>query len=183
MAPAPWVNVEAIWRDTHPEPDLLVEPGKPILPAIHAKFGPDAAVARIYAGHCLEHVEQHLLFQVARDWFEILEPGGQLGVCQPDFYQALQYWKDGLISLTDLMRHGDVGDVWPEERWETWYRSGELDSWAMHSWNSIPERVHGLLRAVGFEVEPREPTPESMDGWPLTGYGGAQLACVGTKPS
>lgn len=184
FAPEPWVNVEAIHRDNHPRPALIVEPGESLLLAVCAEFGPDAGerVTRIYAGHCMEHVEQHLLHQVATQWFDLIAPGGELGICQPDFYKALQYWKDGLIDMTGLMRHGDVGDVWPEDRWEQWYRDGELDSYAMHSWNSIPERVHGLLRAVGFVVEPREPTREGMAGWPLTGFGGAQLACVARKP-
>lgn len=177
FAPSPWLNVEAIWRDKHPRPDILLSDFDRLADAVNG-----LAVTRIYAGHCLEHVEQHLLRATATEWFDLLAPGGELGVCQPDFYKALQYWKDGLIDLTGLMRHGDVGDVWSEDRWEQWYRDGELDSFAMHSWNSIPERVHGLLRAVGFVVESRDPTREGMAGWPLTGFGGAQLACVAVKP-
>jgi len=182
-----WINVEAIQRDNHPPADILLtckDPSRALYSAL-VDYGidePAGSVDRIYAGHCTEHIDQRDLFVVMSDWFNVLRPGGELGICQPDFYKALQYWKDGLIGLTDLMRHGDVGDVWPEDRWEDWYRNGEQDSWAMHSWNSIPERVHGLLRAVGFVVEAREPTREGMAGWPLTGFGGAQLACVGTKP-
>lgn len=183
FAPPPWINVERIHRDGHPVPEILLSHHSEALTlALSESIYMDRPLTRIYAGHCLEHIEQHQLYTTAMEWFDLLAPGGELGICQPDFYKALQYWKDGLIDLTGLMRHGDVGDVWPEDRWEQWYRDGELDSYAMHSWNSIPERVHGLLRAVGFVVEPREPTREGMAGWPLTGFGGAQLACVAVKP-
>ena len=180
---APWVNVEAIWRDTHPKPDILLSDyDYSLTDAIADVYGEDATVSAIYAGHTLEHIDQHIIVGVISEWFNLIEPGGELGVCQPDVNIALQYYKDGLIPLRDLHRHMEVGDVWDEDRWETWYRDGQLDSFAMHSWNSVPERVYGLLRAVGFVVEPREPTRAGMVGWPLTGFGGAQLACVGRKP-
>lgn len=183
-APGPWINVEAIWRDTHPKPDILLSDyDYSLTDAIADVYGEDATVSAIYAGHTLEHIDQHIIVGVISEWFDLLEPGGELGVCQPDVNIALQYYKDGLIPLRDLHRHMEVGDVWPAERWETFYRDGQLDSFALHSWNSVPERVHGLLRAIGFIVEEREPTREGMAGWPLTGFGGAQLACVGTKPS
>lgn len=130
----------------------------------------------------LEHVQQHLLMPTSREWFDLLEPGGELGIVGPDWWKALQYYKDGLIDVQTLTQHGEVGDRWDVDRWQRWYTDGMLDAYAMHAWCSTPERTVGLLRAVGFVVEEREPTRAGMSGWPITAEGGAQLACVGRKP-
>lgn len=181
LTPPPWIDVEAIQRDNHPRAEIVLG-DETLTEAVRAKYG-DTPVTKIAAIHMLEHVDQRDLVATVREWFALLAPGGQVGICQPDVRIALRYYKDGLIPERDLHRHMEVGDVWETERWETWYRDGELDSWALHSWNSVPERVHGLLRSAGFAVEEREPTKAGMLGWPLSGFGGAQLACVGTKPS
>lgn len=180
LSPPEWCDVEIIQRDNHPRAEIVLG-NETLTQAVRDRY-PDQSVTKIAAIHMLEHVDQRDLVATVREWYDLLKPGGQVGICQPDVDIALDYFKRDLIPKRDLHRHMEVGDVWPTERWEQWYRDGELDSFALHSWNSVPARVHGLLRSVGFVVEEREPTPEGMAGWPLTGFGGAQLACVGTKP-
>lgn len=182
MAPPPWVNVEAIQRDNHPAVDLLSPPGAPLAESLDAAYPGGYTVSRVFAGHCLEHVQQHVLLSTVVEWFDLLEPGGQLGIIGPDWWKALRYYKDDLIDVQTLTQHGEVGDRWPVERWEQWYRDGMLDAYAMHAWCSTPERTVGVLRAAGFVVEEREPDHDGMAGWPITAAGGAQLACVATKP-
>lgn len=181
MAPAPWLNVEVIQRDNHPRADILIG-DQTLTEAVRSRW-PDAPVVAICACHCLEHIPIESIMGVVGEWFDLLAPGGQLGITQPDFWIALRYYKQGLIDEADLIRHGEPGDRYDAARWEQWFRDGQLDSFALHSWNSVPERVHGLLRAVGFEVEVREPTRAAMAGFPITGEGGAQMAVVATKPA
>lgn len=181
-APPPWLNVEKIHRDTQPLAEVVLKEGQSLTEALTDLYPDGFAVARIMACHVAEHIDQHLLLATFREWFDLLATGGQLGIVGPNFYAALQYWKDDLIDLKTLIQHGEVGDIWTEDRWTEWYQSGELDSFAMHSWMSTPERTIGVMRAAGFIAEHREPTWEGMAGWPITASGGAQLACVGTKP-
>lgn len=158
-APAPWINIERIHRDKHPEPQLLWVGN--VLPY------DDGSVERVYAGHMMEHMPQEEAVEVVREWYRVLQPGGVLTVVGPDVNRALALFQSGQFSRNDLWERMEHGTVYTIERWTEWYRDGMLDSFATHSWNCIPERVIGMLQAAGF-VDVKELDPAVLTDWPLT---------------
>lgn len=177
-----WCSVDRIQRDNHPRVDVVWAEGETLREALDRDGYPDP-VTHILCCHIWEHVPQHELMPMAREMFDLLAPGGQMCIVQPDFWIALDYHVRGLIDKQDLMRHGEHGDfTWNESRWEEWFRDGCLDSYALHSWTSVPERVLGLMRAAGFHAEQRQPLRHDLPGWPISGEGGAQLAVLCTRP-
>lgn len=136
-----WVNVD---RAPHLEPDLVASADQ--LP--HAT----GSVARIYAGHVLEHLAwPEQVDDALREFHRVLEPGGRLMVVGPDIDRA----DPADVELVESIRYGG-------QRWE-----GDCHLWACTEALVVEalERVFGNAHPVPIVAVPVYWPVVSRIGW------------------
>lgn len=174
-APEPWWNIDRAFHPGLTEPDEVV-----------GEFLPyeDGSVRRMYIGHIMEHIPIYQIMGVIADWYRVLAPGADIAIVGPDVNRALDQFKQGRLTRDEVWHRMEHGQVTSIEAWTNLYAENRVDEHAMHHWNAIPERVHGMLSAAGF-VNLREVpiTSSELDGWPLVSRCDDQMAMLGSKPA
>lgn len=56
---------------------------------------PDNSIEMIWASHCLEHVPGGKVSETLKEWFRVLQPGGQAIISVPNFDYIARYWLHG----------------------------------------------------------------------------------------
>jgi len=71
----------------------------------------DGSVLELYCSHCLEHFPHPRTLSVLKEWYRVLQPGGQIYISVPDFDAMVKlYNKMGvLVPLIRNMLCGDQG--------------------------------------------------------------------------
>lgn len=94
----------------------------------------DGDVARLYAGHCVEHVPLTSFDATMREIARILNPDDGLAcfVC-PDVYRAINWYRDGKadFDLVDACLEGPDAGIDPASAWDGCF----------HAWNCHEARL------------------------------------------
>lgn len=151
-APFGWINID------HPSAELDGMINADIYcNALDLPFKDDVA-ERIYAGHIIEHFEEHELYSFLGEIDRVLDPEGVLMVVSPDMdrINALEHPEPWLLKAMELGNEG---------------REGEH-----HKWQPTEEAVLSFFEHEGFNARAVDLASIPSDGWPLVAITDWQFA-------
>lgn len=131
----------------------------------------DERIARIYAGHVLEHLAADAVPDVLAAWRAHPQVGAHtvLAVVGPDCDTGRRWVADGRMTEA---QYAEL-DVTPPGRVEE-HEGGP------HLWRCTEAGAAGLLRAGGWDSSPAALSVLAAGGWPLTSLIGWQFALIAT---
>lgn len=162
-----WTNTDVVRNEEHGiTPDIIA-------PASNLPME-DSSVTAVYVGHMLEHVAWESVAEVLAEMIRVMEPGAPLMVVGPDTRLALQMWRAGQLSDSDL-------DAILEN--EASYQGAGCWDGARHQWNCHSARVVLALSCAGFtDVTPLPIASPELDTWPVVSRIGWQCAVRALAP-
>jgi SAM-dependent methyltransferase len=131
---------------------------------------PDAYFERAYLGHVLEHVPSDDVPALLAEVRRVVAPGGPVLVVCPDVGLAVERYA---FQPTDKNR---------EHLWACAEGTGDGRPGERHLWNATAPRVLALVRGVFDDAEELPVEPQSLKGWPVMDFTGAQCAVLGRVP-
>lgn len=168
----------ADWVDT----DVICRPAENITPDMLASVTalPFACgtVARLYAGHCLEHLSLQdgppsAFDRAMRETRRVLGPDGVAVFVCPDLDVVLEWWRDGKAdrALLDACLEGPDDGIDPAAEW----------AGVWHAFNCTATRLLSLVQQTFPDAVTVPIESDLLDGWPLVSRAGWQV-CVASKP-
>jgi predicted SAM-dependent methyltransferase len=101
----------------------------------------DNSIEALYASHILEHFHHTLndeLLNVLREWYRVLQPGGQLCISVPDLQTVCWLYSNPNLSLEDRLFLISV------------IYGGQANQYDVHKAGLDADILHGYLEAAGF---------------------------------
>ena len=111
----------------------------------------DGTISGIYSEHSLEHVPFARAEKAIREWFRVLEPGGDLQLYMPDFERCCQSYLNAPLECGEFMKT------------RAWFKNtiygiqtsqaGESDDAQIHKCGFSKEEIKLVLQRNGFLVD------------------------------
>jgi ubiquinone/menaquinone biosynthesis C-methylase UbiE len=151
-APIGWINIDHPSAESDPQisADIYCN-------ALDLPFK-DGCASRIYAGHIIEHFEEHELYSFFAEIDRVLEVDGVFMIVSPDMdrINALEEPEPWLLKAMELGNEG---------------REGEH-----HKWQPTAAGVLSFLEHEGFDAKEVDLATIKADEWPLVAYTTWQFA-------
>lgn len=93
----------------------------------HLDFIPDDCIKRIYACHVLEHISHQENISVLREWYRILQPGGELIISVPDFNKLIHVYNKTGHTVWNIKSPLMGEQDYPEDTHYSVYNKAYLD--------------------------------------------------------